>query len=590
MIRKIGSILLSIWMLSVTCLTAFAQSADFSALQPKKEGEMEPLNAVITSPLDGVSHLTNTADDYDVPQGIYFNGVKVKIVAVTETLGSYPVDLKDPGKLWARVVIGASEAYPGIIGMMPLANLSPDKGEDYPVQEGELFEDTALFLDNGLTDNKVGNFQKGTQLRVLGWFPEWMHVEIEGKAGFVRPEEVVLSPQTEEIMINALVFAFDEIQPGYQERYEAYMTELMKLYDKHGDSNHWPLEVTAEASKLAQKYGYLYGGVVNILPGENDLRQEDVLIKAREAALNAYGFNNWDSISLAYYYEPADPETHIWKASLWGAQDTPDVKVWLNQKGEVIGTLNAEEEGFEDMALYMDDINPEEALAEAKNSVEYYLFGSEATPGKDDLTEQEALDLAFKSFLKKFPDAKREEYKTESLFMTDFTEETRWWVVTLIREYTPEVATHYHMVFIGKNQEPAFESHMEFYKEDIKWAESMLQLSKLESEKGPFYTWSLEDKTSWDPEYFGLPQEGDIKQDAALELARNKVMSQYSLSDKDLEAFDTVTYFVLIPTRSWQISFVTKDAAPYSEAPGYNVIIDAATGTVDEVFSNEYMD
>ena len=391
-------------------------------------------------------------------------------------------------------------------------------------------------------------------------------------------------------MINAMVFAYDEIQPGYQERYEAYMAKLMKLYDKHGDSNHWPLEVAAEASKLAQEYGYFYGGVVNILPDENDLKQEDVLIKAQEAALNCFGLNTWDSISLAYYYEPADPDTHIWKASLWGAQDTPDVKIWLSQNGEVIGTLNTEEQGFEDVALYMDDIDPDKALAEAKNTVEYYLFGTEATPGEADLTEQEALDLALKSFLKKFPDAKQDEYKTESLFMTDFTAETRWWVVTFVKEYAPEVATQYHMIFIGKNQDPAFETHLEFYKEDIKWAESMLLLNKLESERGPFYSWSLEDKANWDPEYFGLPQENDIKQDAALELSKSKVKSMYSLTDKDLEAYDIVPYFVLIPARSWQINFVAKEVTPNSEAPGYTVIINAVTGTVDDVFNNDYMD
>lgn len=590
MIRKIGSILLAILMLSVSGLTAFAQSDDFSALQPMKEGEMAPIDAVVNSPLDGVSHLTNTADDYDVPQGVYFNGVKVKIIAVTETLGNYPAELKDPGKLWARVIIGASDAYPGIIGMMPLANLSPDKGESYPLQEGELLEDTDLFLDNGLTEKVIASFQKGTKTRILGWFPEWMHVEVEGKAGFVRPEQVALDPQTEEQMANVLISGFDEIQPGYQERYEAYMTELMKLYDKHGDSNHWPLEVAVEASNLAQKYGYFYDGVVNILPGENDLKQEEVLIKAREAAMNSFGYDSWDSISLAYFHEPDDPETHIWKASLWGAQGTPDIVVWLSQEGEVIETLNTEEEGFEDIPLYLDDISPEEALAESKNTVEYYLFGTEATPGKEDLTEQEARDLAFKSFLKKIPDAKQEEYRTEALFMTDFSEETRWWVVTFVREYTPEVTTQYHLVFIGKSQEPAYETHLEFYKEDIKRAESMLLLIKLESERGPFYSWSLEDKAGWDPEYFGLPQEGDIKQDAATELAKKKIKAMYSLSDKDLEAFDIAIYFELIPARSWQINFVTKVETPSSEVPRYTVIIDAASGTVDAVFSNDYMD
>lgn len=591
MFKKTGIFLLAALMLVFSAGMALAEPAlDLSQAVPFKEGEQSPIPAIVHSQLNGVSNLTNTADDYDIPQGVYFNNTPVEIIAIVKTLGNYPVELGDENQLWAKVRIGKNEQFGGIIGNMPLINLSADVSLADALPEGTLTQETALQADNGLTDTIIGTYPKDSVVTVLGWFPQLIHVQIDGKAGFVRHEDVTLSQDAAMKMANGQPVGFDEIQPGYQAQHEEYMTELMKLYDKHGDSNHWPLEVAAQASELANKYGYLFSDIVNIMPGKDDLSREEVLIIAQETAKDYFGYENWDSISLAYYYEPADPDAHIWKASLWGTQGTPDVKVWLNQQGEVIGTLNTEEEYLDDTGLYAEEMSPEAALAESRGTLEYYLFGAEATPTDEEITEETAVNKAWEAFQANFNDIKKEDYTTETLFMTDFTEEIRWWLVTFVRQYTPDVSTQYHVVFLSDDEEPAFQTNPAFYRDDIKWAEGMLALNKLENERGPFYTWTLEQKAEWEPEYFGLPQEGDVTLETAIATAREEVKKAFTLTDKDLEQFEIAPYFLISPTRSWQINLLSPDIIPESEGLGFTVVLDAVSGQVEEVFNMGYGD
>ncbi len=588
MFKRFLSVFLAALMLVVPALA----QEDFSALEPFKEGDQPPMEAVIKSQHTDVSHLTNTPDDYDVPQGAYFDGVAVKILAVVKTQGHYPDVLGDERQLWARVQIGENKDYQGIIGFMPLVNLSSkDASQKLPVFEGSLTMDAYLYLNNGLSGEVISQLASGDKVRVLGFFPSWLHVQTNGQTGFVKQEAVKMSPDTETVMAEAQILDYDNIQPGYQERYEEYMTELMKLYDKYGDSNHWPLHVSVQASETAQKYGYVFAEIVNIMPGEGDLSQEEVMLKAQEAALDLYGLKGWDSISLNYYYEPHSPDTHIWKASLWGNEGIPNIKIWMNQQGEVLEAMSDGDDYRDEESYFLEEeLSPQEALAQNRASLEYYLFGSEGTRKGTEMTEEEAIAQGFAAFQKTFPDAVISDYTAEAIFMTDFTEELSWWLVTLKREFTKDITIHYHLVFIGDAREPDYTTSLEIYTDDLAWAENTRRFEQLEKERGPFYTWSLEDKADWEPDYFGLPNENDMKEEVAREKALRQVKVAFSLTDKDLEAFETASFFVLIPKRSWQINLVSKVVTPNSESPGYTVIIDAQTGKVEDTFNNEFVD
>lgn len=76
-------------------------------------------------------------------------------------------------------------------------------------------------------------------------------------------------PDTAALVESCQPQLYDEIQPGWMDRYNEYHDQLAILYNRYGDSNTWPLEIRAQASQLAMDFGFEWlRGMVCILPGE----------------------------------------------------------------------------------------------------------------------------------------------------------------------------------------------------------------------------------------------------------------------------------------------------------------------------------
>ena len=288
--------------------------------------DFSTLDAVISSTLKGASNLTNAADDYTVPQGTYFNGVKVKVVAIENTFGNYPEQHSDPQQLWARVIIAQNEHFDGIEGLMPLLNLSFDLSDvTMELPAGELTGDTELLATNGLDDSVIACFPAGAEFIVFGWLKDWLYIEIDGQAGFLQHDKACLSQAVLNNIVSALPVDFDEIQPGYQERHETFMVELMELYDKYGDSNLWPLNVAVQARQLESEAGYQFSDVIHVMPGENELSEEEVLAIALKAAIDLCQLDDhsWFSSSLAFSIIQGNLKIYFGKPAFGGIMASP---------------------------------------------------------------------------------------------------------------------------------------------------------------------------------------------------------------------------------------------------------------------------
>jgi hypothetical protein len=572
----------------LTPITARMQSP---AMTPAPEGTFIPQGAVIASPLSSAANLTNTADDYNMPQAVYFNGVGVQVIALEETSGDYPIGLEDPRQLWARVIIGQNSGYGGVVGLIPVAALSFNaSAQTFPIVSAELTGENMIDIrqDNGLSDNVIGQAAKGTKARLLGWLKNWAHIQTGGMTGFVRHDQVKLIEADQATLKSVLPDEFDEIQPGYQARYEEYMGELTAMYERYGDSNLWPLSIRAQASELALKRGFLFTPEIHVMPGETDLKEVEAKTKAIVLANQLYDLSedSWADVSLSFYYLPETPDKLFWQANLWGKPGVPDTVIWMSREGALINHLI----GDTYILKENESPDPNAAQADVMGTLDYYLYGIKAEPEVEGMSIRQAEDRAWEIMNESDLGKDRIDYRFQTEFSRNDENTRSWWLVNIIRTVTDEVEVWFQVALVMPDGEPAYHTDSTVYMDELLWAEKMIQYDELIAQRGPFHSWTLEQKAEWDPEYFGLPDEGHLSQDKALEIAREAVKRQYSLSDEALNVYKTAFYFSILLEDAWQVNFFNNDPAEGDGMEGYSVILNAKTGDVLEVFDLLYGD
>ena len=564
---------------------ALSMSAQTPSFTPAPEGVFETRTATVDSAIKGAANLTNTADDYTVPQGTYFNGVPLEVIAVEETLGDFPVELDDPQGLWARVVIGKTDGFDGIIGFMPLVSLNFDEtAETGSLPQAELAgeSDSALYRSNGLTDQELGRYPQGTPVTILGWLKGWAHVLVSGQIGFVKPEQLKMDDAARAAVTAALPESFDDIQPGYQQKYDEYVDQVMLLYDKYGDSNVWPLEIKAQASALASQYGFEFEDVVNVMPESDDLPKTEVYQLAIKAALELYGMDEsaWADYSLSFSHPAGEPENRGWKVNLWANPGMPDSVVWLDRAGNV---TNAQLNDFSLSPEWDDDYAPQ-TLEDMMSSIDYFLYGVPYEPAAGDMSKEQAQDAAWTVFSEEIEEKERAQYQITADAYRNDGDTLRWWLVSLGDPVLPDYAILYHVALILPDGAQRVASDTGMYLDEQAWAAEYLTFLELEKERGPLYTWSLDQKAEWDPEYFGLPQEGDISRETAEKTAKEKVMSEFGMTQADLDELETAVFFEIYGERVWTVLLFPKAQGLADEGgTSYSVRIDAATGDVLDV-------
>lgn len=567
---------LSALLLTLFLLTAlpFALAEDTPAL---------PVQAVVNSPINGAANLCNHPDDYFTPQAVFFNGTPVTVLDIVSTQGDFPAELKNEGEEnWARVVIGKTEDYAGVEGYMPLAVLSFDLSLASALPQAALENEGPVHQDNGLSDKLLGEYAKGTELNLMGWLLDWAQVELEGKTGFVRHEALLLDEAAHQSLAQALPPSFDEIQPGHQDLYAAYTHELMALYAQHGDSNEWPLAVKAQASELAAGYGYRYTPDINVMPGANDLSQEEVLALARAAAEELFGLpeGSWSDYGLSFSYPEEAPEQLGWKINLWAKPGGQDAVIWMDREGNLTQSL-------------LNEVVPGEfgrtfaagAMNDPTTQVEHYLYGKNAQPAEGVLSQQEAQDMAWNAFQAAYDQADaREEYLLESRYLRNDEDTLQWWLVSILPPFPQEWEVRYDVALLSPRGETSYATDLALFEENMVWAKRQKEFDNLEMERGPYNTWTLEQKAAWDPGYYGLPQEGEIPMAQAIDIAQARLKDDFSLSQEDFARLEEGVFFEIVSGRTWRVAYMTKGDVTEGEPwEYYGVTLDPLTAEVTEV-------
>lgn len=215
----------------------------------------------------------------------------------------------------------------------------------------------------------------------------------------------------------------------------------------------------------------------------------------------------------------------------------------------------------------------------AAGSIEYYLLaGDSAVPEEGEITRDEAIERARAMLAEAWPGSADE--TCDVMAEMRETSAARWWLVTLSKAGTGEYGVpDFHAALLCPDGETAFTDAEEYAaqrRQIQEWEEQDAQREALEKEHGVYDTWLLELRAEWDPELFGLPGEGDMTQEEAVQAAREAVKTRYGLTDAELDEMIVCRYFYR--DGRWRIDFRTKEQLETGR-DGYEVWMDAKDGS-----------
>ena len=101
-------------------------------------------------------------------------------------------------------------------------------------------------------------------------------------------------------------------------------------------------------------------------------------------------------------------------------------------------------------------------------------------------------------------------------------------------------------------------------------------------QRGPRHTWSLEDKAIVFPYIYGLPTDGEISEEEAIEIAKLR-LSTSSAKIPNFETHAATTYFIINDPeqRYYTVNFETEK----TDKKAYSVQV-SSTGEVLEIYSS----
>ncbi|NLD34499.1 MAG: hypothetical protein GX653_06270, partial [Clostridiales bacterium] len=448
--------------------------------------------------------LCSNADDYGWAKELLYNGTPVMVDYIIPTRGAYSHDLFDDDReLWAHVTVGQTEQFEGTRGYVPLVCLDmeatgPAQGE---ALYGKLEDGGIVYADTGLTQNAIATPGEGAQVRVLGRTSRYYHVQSGDSVGFVPLAGLAFDDATRDHLRAQVPDGYEEVQPGWESRRAEYEMKRGAQYNQYGPVEQWTLAQKAEGSALAQEYGFEWlldrdmMPIINVLPGPDDLTEQQAYQAALAAAMDKYGFEEKrvKKHGISLYHRQDTPDARVWHVRFWLAAGLRDCSVRLNAKGEPIEYW---QDTTVNRAADPDEGNPE--------TLTYYLAsGRRADPGPEDMAEQAAVDKAMAIFRANYLPAAYRPYRNEASFLTDEESGRKWWLVNFHDEDGMLGATPFQVVLLAPDGSRTF--HTRGYEEIVQDIVMLGDLSALEREKGPFFTWSLEDQAAYYPSNFSLP-------------------------------------------------------------------------------------
>lgn len=379
----------------------------------------------------------------------------------------------------------------------------------------------------------------------------------------------------------------------------------------------WSLEDKAWLGEIERKYnGLSQDGAISLVPGEQELTQEQAVEKARQAleAYRQYDAAAWQALedagarlAVTYEYAPYDYDSYrhqpTWTLEWYipdetgACSDSPVETVMLDQAGETLYVArcgqphpdNTEYEAKNALYLEMEArLGPEYtwSLADRHAYDSRYLL-----PGKGELTEEEAVALARKTLLER------------QLIAPETLEALQAYPILFFSRVSPEgKETHIYQVYFvspGAVDNPCNcyvrldaetgEIEAAKYKpmtdaEFADWERRAL-VRRLTRQEGPQYAWSLENKALLGAPNT-LPREDEIAPEEAVELARRTLMAKDPaiITEAYLSGQTAIVYLReevqadATAARRYTVYFVPRDCDVLVEDTF--VTLDAKTGEV----------
>ncbi len=545
--------------------------------------------AYIHSPIAASAGLCEIADDYEVPAAVYYNGVRVLVLAEGESLGAYPESLSDPTEMWGQVVIETESAGMEVAGWVPLICLQyvgEDPAPPAALPVGTLAYQAELRKDTGLSEEILGTYPKGASLTLLGTMKDYHHVvAADGQAGFIPLDALQLDPRNSDIVAQGQPEqgVYSSVMPGHFERYREYeekMAQIMGMTD--GESMNPSLENLAARSQLAKEYGYEYADLIYLVPGEGDMAREEVMQLGDKLLRDKYGYTDQDirGISLRFYHKKGDPDTRYWGVTLYAERGKGNVNVEMDNKGNPLTYHQGKPLPSSGEA----PLSAEE-IQEQQKHIDYYIdYYYPSYPKEGDMDREQALTLAWQRLGAAAAEGfSRSEYLVQSMtFHRHNRDNLSWWLAAFILK-GQEPGGELFFVAVTSPEGNIISSDAAWYREYSLDARKLSLRNQLEEELGrPLALWTAEEKAAFDPQIYSLPGKGDISQEEALEKALDYLKTVYAVTQEDIDGW-TPGYSYL-KEGHWYIDFLTPESVEDITYPHYTVVLHGTDGYIVNVF------
>lgn len=515
-----------------------------------------PRAAYVSNAAAPSANFSEGPTDYTWPQGTCLNGTPVTVTELHLSGNNVPKALTEAKLIyWAKITVGATKDSPGVDGSwIPLCVLTfADEmtGAPATLPAGTVTTDAAtgqvsLYAACDRDKGVVTVLSKGTQVEVLSRLAQFYQVRAGKDYGFLPIENLAFNTATQALMDSIVPEHFAEIQPGMREKYDEFMNRITALWDEYGDSNEWPLEIKAKATQIRLDYGFDADlPARNILPGEGDMTLEQATAFADAHIKERYGMTEADFVYRRYsfYYEPDAPDVHLWNVYYVARTGLRNCAVTFNQQGEILRDFQNS---------YTNGSGPDDL--DMKQPGYYIDYGKPMAYTEDD-EALAALDTAWQTLEATVDDGqfRQEDYTVRQELCRDICPDNdgslTWWRFTFCRD---DEEAEFYVIVVRGDDERVISSNAEDYAYNRRYEAASKRMAQEEALRGPYYTWSVEEKAeaaSWAHEANAvLPTKQDIPQKKAQEIALAYAVEQ--TGDK-LEKLANLPCYFYFETAEW---------------------------------------
>lgn len=594
-------------------------SADLLALEGTK---------VLVNTKEGVSFASGGDVYYEAPLAIYMNGTAGQIKRVLRSDGPYG--------LFAEVEVGSHENG-GAYVEMPLMNLAPyETGNELIQYKGTVLAHTPLLSDVDSKSESLGILEKGMIVAILARYERFYHVQAGSDMGFVAIDRLELDAVTQKVMDGNLPASFSHTTMADEMKRKRISEAYFAFADTYGERYMWPFEVKMEFQKL-QESAYPDGdspfGMYNsIAPNQSDMSEADAITRAKEVFIETCGISpNTAEAFLAYVDFKLDrqplSERRIWdirferKDKVLGIDQFFRVEI-LSPSGEVVSKSEKEyalspATGSDTLVGSGDEVFYDDTVSKQNRKAQFEaLFGPEytwsldvrsqlwnslnAVPDKRAISQEDAYLLAKEALEGSFGLSDEALAQYNSYYYYERKHVDLWRVVFYdYMKLGQNVLSGYEVIFNALNGKliaatQLKESVYTYANAEVSVLEKAFDydaaIKEWEETRGKFIYWSIEEKYAFAQAYpesgwqFGLPQEGELTQEEARDMAIAVMKAASGVTDNEIETFGFAYFFEtdpwLGPPRTWRIDADLLENQVDGVLHGYEVILDAKTGAL----------